>query len=137
MMKMKITGFVFLLLLAAACRKELLNPIPQTAISDVVSFTTPEKALATVQGMYAGVKGRFAIGPGTTTSFWSGRYPVYQEVRGENFINQTANGVTNFQTWNFTVNPSTNEVQNCWYAAYNAINRINIVLEGIKTAPIS
>lgn len=136
-MKISIAFFLCILFAATSCRKELLNPVPQTAISDAVAFNTPEKALSTVQGMYTGIKGKFIIGTAATVGFMSGRYQVYQEVRGENFINQTNNGVTNLNTWNFSVNPATNEVQNCWYVAYNAINRINIVLEGLKTAPIS
>jgi len=68
---------------------------------------------------------------------YGGRYYNYQDVRGEEFLNETANGVTQLATWNFTVNPNTNEVQNFWTAAYAAVNRANIVIEGVKTAPIS
>src|SRR5215203_4852593 len=136
-MKINIAFFILLLFATTSCHKDLLSPIPQSSISDAVAFNTPEKALATVQGMYTGIKGKFIVATGATVGFWSGRYPQYQEIRGENFVNQTANGVTNFNSWNFTVNPATNEVQNCWYVGYNAINRINIVLEGIKTSPIS
>jgi hypothetical protein len=136
-MKIKIICSALSLLLLTACRKDLLNPIPQTSISDAVAFSTPEKVLAEVQGMYAGVKGKLVVGTGVTTGFWSGRFPVYQEIRGENFLNQTANGVTNLSVWNYTVNPGTNEVQNCWYAGYIAINRINIVIAGLQASPIS
>ncbi len=51
-------------------------------------------------------------------NFYAGRYQVYQDVRGEEFINLTTNGVTAFLTWNFTVTPTSNEVQNFWGAAY-------------------
>jgi hypothetical protein len=78
--------------------------------------------------MYAGVK----VG-----TFYGGRYFNYQDVRGEEFINESSNGVTNLQTWNFTVSSSTNEVTNLWGAAYAAINRINVVLKGIDNAPVS
>lgn len=61
----------------------------------------------------------------------------YQDVRGPEFINENANGVTNLFTWNFGVQSATNEVQNLWAAAYTAINRCNIIIEGVKTAPIS
>ena len=136
-MKIKIVLAAMLLYSLTACRKELLDPVPQTSISVAVAFSTPEKALAAVQGMYAGVKGKLVVGTGITTGYLSGRYQIYQEVRGENFLNQTNNGVTNLATWNFTVNPGTNEVQNAWYVAYNAINRINIVEKGVQTSPIS
>jgi hypothetical protein len=136
-MKIKIIWAVLLPMCFLACRKDLLNPIPQTSISDAVAFSTPEKALAEVQGMYAGVKGKLVAGTAVTTGFWSGRYLNYHEIRTENFLNETANGVTNLSVWNYTVNPGTNEVQNCWYAGYSAINRINIVLAGLQKSPIS
>lgn len=125
-MKFKILVFVTIIGLAS-CRKELLNPIPEASISDVVAFETPERTLSAVQGMYSGVK---------TGAFYGGRYYNYQDIRGEEFINETANGVTNLQTWNFTVGSSTNEVNNLWNAGYAAINRINVVLAGIEKSPV-
>jgi hypothetical protein len=78
--------------------------------------------------MYAAVK---------TGQFYGGRYVVYGEVRGEDFANRTQNGVTGFQTYNYTVSSGTNEVNNLWNSAYAAINRINVVIAGLQTAPLS
>jgi hypothetical protein len=66
----------FLIIIAAlfftsltACKKDLLNPIPQTSISDAVAFQTPERTLQTVHGMYAGVKvGQFITKSGVKIS---------------------------------------------------------------------
>lgn len=112
----------------ASCRPELLSPIPETTISDAVAFQTPERTLQAVNGMYSAMK---------AGSLYGSRYLVYQDVRGEEFINETANGVTGLQTWNFTISSSTNEVANVWNATYAAINRINVVLAGLETSPIS
>lgn len=127
-MKLRLSIILLSIIGLSSCRKELLDPVPQTSISDAVAFSTPERTLATVNGMYAGVK----VG-----AFYGGRYYNYQDIRGEEFINETGNGVTNLQTWNFTVGSSTNEVNNLWNAAYAAINRTNLVLEGVDNAPIS
>lgn len=127
-MKFKLSIVLLSIIGLTSCRKELLDPVPQTSISDAVAFSTPERTLATVNGMYAGVK---------TGNFHAGRFYNYQDIRGEEFINETGNGVTNLQTWNFTVGSSTNEVNNLWNAAYAAVNRTNLVLEGVETAPIS
>lgn len=126
-MKFKLAILLTILGLSA-CRKELLDPVPQASISDLVAFETPERTLSAVNGMYAGVK----VG-----AFYGGRYYNYQDVRGEEFINETNNGVTNLQTWNFTVGSSTNEVNNLWNAAYTAINRTNVVIAGVNGASIS
>jgi hypothetical protein len=127
-MKIKILSFALAALFFTACKKENLAPIPQTALSDAVAFQSPERVAQQVNGMYAAVK---------SGQFYGGRYIVYNEIRGEDHLNQTQNGVTGFQTWNFTVTPTTNEVQNLWGAAYQAINRINVVLLGLETSPIS
>ncbi|HEY0040140.1 MAG TPA: RagB/SusD family nutrient uptake outer membrane protein [Flavisolibacter sp.] len=121
--------YTFLILLTAvglfACRKDKLSPIPETAISDVVAFETPERALQTVNGMYAAVK---------TGQFYGGRYLVYNEIRGEEFNNRTNNGITGFQTYNYTVSATLGEVGNLWNAAYTALNRINVVIAGVQAS---
>ena len=124
--------YKFLVLLAVigmvSCRKDKLSPIPQDTISDLVAFETPERALQTVNGMYAAVK---------AGQFYGGRFPVYHEIRGEDFNNRTNNGVTGFQTYNYTVTPNLNEVNNLWNTAYAAINRINVVLDGVQKSTLS
>lgn len=107
---------------------DALSPVNQTRISDANAFATPERVEQLVLGAYSGVK----VG-----NFYGGRFFNYQDVRGPEFINERANGVTNLFTWGFGVQSSTNEVQNLWSAAYTAINRCNILIEGLKTAPIS
>jgi starch-binding outer membrane protein, SusD/RagB family len=127
-MKYKLSIALLFLIGFTACRKELLSPVPQTVISDAVAFQTPERAQQTVNGMYAAVK---------TGQFYGGRYLVYQDVRGEEFENRTQNGVTAFQTYNYTATSNLNEVNNLWNAAYAAINRINVVIAGVQTAPLT
>jgi starch-binding outer membrane protein, SusD/RagB family len=117
-------GFVAVAL--SSCEKDRLSPVLQTSISDAVAFSSPDRILADVVGMYSAVK---------SGQFLGGRTLVYNDVRGEEFINVLSNGVTAFATWNFSVQPSTNEVENMWSAAYAAINRINVVIEGINNNP--
>ncbi|MDQ3276930.1 MAG: RagB/SusD family nutrient uptake outer membrane protein [Bacteroidota bacterium] len=128
---MKNMKYKFLILLAVvgmvSCRKDKLSPIPQTTISDLVAFETPERALQTVNGMYSAVK---------TGQFYGGRYLVYNEIRGEEFNNRTNNGITGFQTYNYTVTPNLGEVGNLWNAAYAAINRINVVINGVQKSSL-
>jgi len=127
-MKLKILSILFIGAIFASCQKDRLSPIPQTSLSDAVAFNTPDRALQQVNGMYSSLKGG---------QFYAGRYQVYQDVRGEEFINLTNNGVTAFLTWNFTVTPTSNEVQNFWSAAYATINRANVVMDGLATSPIA
>jgi starch-binding outer membrane protein, SusD/RagB family len=123
---------IFILISLSAflsCSKvDTLDTVKQTDITDAVAFQTPERTLQQVLGMYAGVK---------AGNFYGGRYLVYNDIRGEEFINETNNQVTNTNTWAFSVSSTTNEVQNLWSAAYGAINRCNVVIKGIESSPIS
>lgn len=101
---------------------ELLNPVPETSISDVNAFDTPERILGQVNGLYRAVK---------DGQFYGGRIIVYNDIRGEEYINRLTNGVTGLQTWQHNLNAGTNEVQNLWGSAYASINRINVFLKGL------
>lgn len=128
---MKLKIFSILIITAGifnSCMKSKLEPIPQIQLSDAVAFSTADRAQQQINGLYSALK---------AGAFYAGRYQVYQDVRGEEFINETNNGVTAFLTWNFTVTPTANEVQNLWSAAYAAINRANVVLDGLANSPIS
>jgi starch-binding outer membrane protein, SusD/RagB family len=119
-----ITVFIFL-----SCSKvDTLDTVKQTDLVEDLAFDTPARVLQQVLGMYSGVK---------SGNFYGGRYFVYNDIRGEEFLNQVQNQVTNTNTWAFSVSSTTNEVQNLWTAAYLAINRCNIVIDKVKTAPIS
>ncbi|HEX8314265.1 MAG TPA: hypothetical protein VF609_04700, partial [Flavisolibacter sp.] len=116
---MKYTLIILLVLGLFSCRKDKLSPDPETTLFDAVAFQTPERVLQNVNGMYAAVK---------TGQFYGGRYLVYNEIRGEEFSNRTNNGITGFQTYNYTVSATLGEVGNLWNAAYAALNRINVVI---------
>jgi hypothetical protein len=81
-----------------------------------------------VNGIYSALK---------SGQMLAGRYMVYQDVRGEEFLNATNNAVTAWLTWQFNLTASANEVQGFWGACYTAINRCNVVIAGLSTAPIS
>lgn len=121
--KLRNTTFIAVLLVSVfSCQTDLLDPIPETSISDLVVFDTPTRIAQTVNGLYAGVK---------SGNFLGGRYFVYSDIRADNFLNETTNGVTGLETWRHTQVATTNEVNSLWSAAYTAINRCNLFLEGL------
>ena len=113
-------------LVGTGCKKENLNPIPQTVLSDATAFSSPARISQQVFGVYSVIK---------SGQFLGGRALVYQDVRGEDWINVTTNGVTAFGVWNFSITEGDNQVENFWAAGYAAINRANVVLEGIDANP--
>lgn len=121
----KYTVLVFLTVTLNACFDEYLEPVPQTSISDLSAFATKSRIVAQVNGMYASFRHGQYLG---------GRYQVYNEIRGDDFLNRQNNGVTGLLTWNHTLAPSTNEVQNLWGQIYTAINTVNVFLDGLQAA---
>ncbi len=127
-MKFKILSLSLIAAAFVGCSKDKLEPIPQTALSDAVAFSDSSRCVQQVNGVYSALK---------AGNMYAGRYQVYQDVRGEEFINRTNNAVTAWLTWQFNLTASANEVQNFWSAAYTCINRTNVVIAGIEGSPIS
>lgn len=103
--------------------EEFLNPVPVTSISDASAFATPARILNQVNGLYNNIQ---------SGQVYGGRFQVYHDIRGEEFLNETTNGVTGFQTWNHTLVASANEVNNLWNQVYFTINNCNLFIEGLE-----
>src|SRR5687767_5034747 len=107
-----------------SCNRELLDPIPQTSITDATAFDTPDRILNQVRSMYQAMK---------NGNFYGGRYVVYGDIRGEDFVNETSNLVTGFDVWNLNpTNTSQNSVKNLWSQAYYTINITNLFIDGMN-----
>ena len=57
--------------------------------------------------------------------FYGGRYIVYNDIRGDEFINELTNGVTGLEIWNETQNNNNAQVLGLWAQAYFTINLCN------------
>jgi hypothetical protein len=113
----------FLALGSVSCKTELLDPTPKTLFPQEVVFDTPARVGLQVNSLYSYVK----VG-----AFLGGRYQIYGDIRANDFLNRTSNGVTGSAVWNHTLTEtSQNDVVNLWTAAYAAINQINVFLAGM------
>lgn len=104
-----------------SCEKDLETK-PTTNIEEANAFDTPERILGQVNGLYDAVK---------SGNFLGGRNLIYNDIRGEEFINMKGNSVTGLLTWNFGLTSSSPEVENLWASAYAAINRGNLFIKGL------
>jgi starch-binding outer membrane protein, SusD/RagB family len=124
--KMKASAMMSLAVFAAglfSCQTDLLDPVPKNQFSDLVVFDTPARIELQVNNLYTSVK---------SGQFLGGRYQIYGDIRANDFINRTTNGVTGYLVWQHTVTEtSQNDVINLWDAGYNAINQINVFLQGM------
>ncbi len=126
MIRSALATVLFSATLTACNTDELLNPTPLTSLAESEAFSNPDRVLAQVNGLYASIK---------SGQFLGGRYQIYIDVRGEEFLNITNNGVTALGAWNHTENSLANEPTNLWNAAYLAVNRINLFLAGLDANP--
>ena len=120
--------FVALLLstVSVSCKKDFLETFPETSLSDKTAFATPDRVLGQVNGLYDGLKSGQHLG---------GRFLIYSDIRGEEFIVNKPNGVTGLDTWRHNLNSATNEVVNLWNTAYSTINQANVFLKGLDDNP--
>lgn len=126
----KITVLQLLFVLVAgvsSCSKsDDLNTIPETTISSANVFDTPQRIEGLVNGIYKGLK---------AASLYGGRYLLYADVRGEDFINLTSNTYTAYESWNNSYSSGSNDINNLWSAGYTTINLANIVIDGLPKNP--
>ncbi len=118
--------FLIVALVAAtfsSCKKDKwLDTVSQTAISPLDAFKTKDRIANQVTGIYSALKSGQLLG---------GRYLIYNDARGENFLSNDGNRVTARAAWEFSETSGDNEVNNLWAAAYTTINRANIFLDGM------
>ena len=97
-------SLLVIIVVSSSCKRDLLTPIPQTSVTDATAFETPDRILGQVRSLYAALK---------NGNFYGGRYIVYGDIRGEEFINETTNLVTGSDVW--SMNPagtSQNSIKN-------------------------
>ena len=109
-------------ILFTSCNRDLLNPVPQTSITDVSAFSTASRIQAQLLSLYGALKGG---------GFYGGRGVIYGDIRGEDFINETSNLVTGSDIWNLNPTNSATGVLGLWAQAYYTINCCNIFLDGM------
>jgi hypothetical protein len=111
--------------LLTACNKDDLEQIPSNQVEYSVSFDNPVRVLGQVNGLYGTIK---------NAGLYGGRYQIFNDIRGGDFMNDRTNVVTGFDIWNYTPsNSSANSVQAIWSRAYYAINLANVFLSGMDT----
>lgn len=119
----KLAAVFFAAYCLSSCTKdEYLNPVSDTSLSDATAFDTKDRILNQVAGIYSALKSGNLLG---------GRYFIYNDVRGENFLSNDGNRVTARAAWEFSETSGDGEVNNLWSSAYTTINRANLFLDGM------
>lgn len=117
---------VALALTVSSCNKEFLSAVPELDLSDATVFNTPARVISQLNGLYGSAK---------SGSLFGGRYLIYNDIRGEDWVNRTTNGVTGYSTYQGNQDPSDSYLANFWVQGYLTINRSNLFLEGLAANP--
>lgn len=125
------TFLAVLLTTNSSCKKDFLEAVPETSISDATAFDTPERILTQVNGLYSSLKSGDVDPDGNVLAFLSGRYQIFSDIRAEEFVNQTTNVVTGYNVYNNSFGADDSYLGNIWTVAYRTINRTNLFLKGI------
>ena len=112
------------LLIGSSCKRELLNPLPQTSVADVSAFSSAARIQAQVLSLYGAMK---------NGNFYGGRYVIYGDIKADNFINETGNLVTGSDVWLGNPTNSATAVVNLWQYAYLTINTCNLFIDGMDS----
>lgn len=124
------------LTLAASCTVTELQPID--ALSEGTAFQTPERIELTVAGVYDGAQSGYYTGglsAGVVRGYPFGAAHLEQgDCRGEDMVSVAAfYGVTYDATYDATT-PNNGFF---WQTTYSLINRANVVIDGIRKAPVA
>src|SRR5690242_15103359 len=77
-------------ILGTSCKKGIHYSQPQTAISEQVAFSTPDKILAQVNNLYSKLQ---------NASYYGGRLILFNEQRGEEFSQNDPNSSVGASIW--------------------------------------
>ena len=111
--------------LTSCAKDNFVNPVPTNVISDLTAFDSKDRIEGQVRAIYSSIK---------NAGMYGGRYQIFNDIRGGDFMNDRTNVVTGFDVWNYTPsNSSTNSVQNHWSRAYYVINLSNVFLDGMAS----
>lgn len=130
-MKFKYSIFLFstLALAGLGCNK-ILDQAPYASVSSTEVFTSAERAVNAVNGVYDGAQtGSYPAGQ---RGYPYGAANVQQgDNRGEDVLNIAAFYQITYQS---TYNPTTPNNVAYWTTLYNLINRANVTIEGLRAS---
>ncbi|MGL5705997.1 MAG: RagB/SusD family nutrient uptake outer membrane protein [Tannerellaceae bacterium] len=118
--------------LMVSCEKDTIDLDPVDRVTDETAYDTPERCELAVVGVYDAAQGNGYSGGTENRGYPFGSASIQQsEMRGEDM---TLSAV--FYDFTFASSYNTSSANNCnmWFGCFSAINRANVVAEGIANA---
>lgn len=128
----KIIYILFALTILFSCTDQAINIEQKDAITYGVAFSTPDRCELAIVGCYDAAQSGYYPGNNQRRGYPFGAASVEQgDMKGENMLN-----VQQFfaVTYNGDYNVSSPNGQAHWECTYQMVNKINIVIDGLRTA---
>ncbi len=128
----KILSILFVLALFFSCTDQAINLEQKDAITYGVAFATPERCELAIVGCYDAAQSGYYPGNNQRRGYPFGAATVQQgDMKGENMLN-----VQQFfaVTYNGDYTVASPNGQAHWECTYQMVNKINIVIDGLRTA---
>ncbi|SFL61489.1 RagB/SusD family nutrient uptake outer membrane protein [Proteiniphilum acetatigenes] len=120
------------LFILTSCENDTVDLMPVDRITDETAFDTPERCALAVTGMYDAIQSGYYPGNNARRGYPFGAASIIQsDMRGEDLVNMEAFYQITYEATHGTT--SANNVA-MWENSFAAINRINVVIEGINKA---
>lgn len=120
------------LFVLTSCEDDTVNLMPVDRITDETAYDTPDRCALAVTGMYDAIQSGYYPGNNARRGYPFGSASIIQsEMRGEDLVNMEAFFQVTYETTHGIT--SANNVA-MWENSFAAINRINVVMEGINNA---
>jgi hypothetical protein len=126
----KLLGISLGAALLFGCNK-VLDVTPYVSFSDATAFTSPQRVLLALNGVYDGAQSGFYVG-NVVRGYPFGAANVEQgDMRGEDMLNQAQFYQVTYEA---SYNSTTPNNGFMWQTLYALINRANLTIEGIQGA---
>jgi len=113
-----------LLVVTTSCDKEdWLNPSPTSMLTEDVVFSSEDRIVAMLNGLYATLK---------DGDFYGTRYPIFSDIRSGDFVSTNLNPNIGALTYLCQVESGSLEVEQVWEQGYQVINACNTFLAGME-----
>ena len=121
-------------IISTACKKTVLDKQPFNAFADAVAYSTPDKVLQSLNGVYDAAQSGF-YAAGAVRGYPFGAANVEQgDMRGEDMMNQA----TFYQiTYEASYNNTSGNCDYLFENLYSLINKANLTIDGIRGAVTS
>lgn len=118
-------------LMFGSCQKQTLELEPFSSFSDQSAFSSPERVLLAVNGVYDAAQSGFYAG-GAVRGYPFGAANIAQgDMRGEDMLNQAAFYQITYEATYNNASPNNGFM---FQTIYSMINKANLTIEGIKAA---